>query len=184
MADVGVGPKPTNKIIVSGTPLTQILKVETATNMYPGRLVIQGTNDDDVTVGGAYALNSMAVGWLGYEDTIKKHRPATVDTIYLQDAQVAVHNGGGFVIVAALQASQGTLKKGDALVMGTAGCVKKAAVATTVVASGTTAVTSTSAQPTITSTGTFGADGPIVAYAEETIADVAAITDIMVRSAI
>jgi len=184
MVDVGVGPKPTNQILVSGYPLKQILKVEAATNMYAGRLVIQGTYDDDVTVAGVYALNSMAVGWLGYEDTIKKHRPATVDTIYLINAQAAVLNGGGFVLVAALQASQGTLKKGDALVMGTSGCVKKAAVATAVVASGTTAVTSTSAQPTITATGTYGADGPIVAYAEETVADIAEIVDIMVRSVI
>lgn len=180
MVDVGVGPKPTNKIIVSGSPLTQILKVETATNMYPGRLVIQGTNDDDVTVAGAFAVNSMAVGWLGYEDTIKKHRPATVDTIYLQDAQVAVHNGGGFIIVAALAASQGTLKKGDALVMAADGTVAKAAAST--VSSGATAVVAHEATATIT--GSTGSGGPIVAYAEETIANVAAITDIMVRSVI
>ena len=185
MVDVGVGPKPANQILVAGHPLVQILKTEgTVTEMKPGRLVIQGTNDDDVSIAGVFAVNSMAVGWLGYEQTIKKHRPATVDTAYLVDAQVAVLNGGGFRIVAALQASQGTLKKGDALVMGTNGCVKKAAVATATPASGTTAVVSTSAQPAIPVAGTFGSDGPIVAYAEETIADVAEIADIMVRSVI
>lgn len=179
MVDVGVGPKPTNKIIVAGQPLTQILKVEVAANMYPGRLVIQGTNDDDVTVAGTFAINSMAVGWLGYEDTIKKHRPATVDTIYLIDAQVAVHNGGGFVIVGALAASQGTLKKGDALVMAANGTLAKATMQT-ITASGAGNITD--AQEV--GAGTLSAGGPIVAYAEETIADVAAITDIMVRSAI
>ena len=180
MADVGVGPKPTNQILVSGYPLHQVLKVETATNMYPGRLAIQGTNDDDVTVAGVFAVNSMAVGFLGYENTIKKHRAATVDTIYLVNAQADVMNGGGFVIVAALQASQGTLKKGDALVMGTNGCLKKAAAAT--VSSGATAVTAHEAQATII--GSLPADGPIIAYAEETIADIAEIVDIMVRSVI
>lgn len=178
MVDVGYGPKPTNQILVAGHPLVQILKVEDATNMYAGRLVIQGTNDDDVTVGGAFAVNSMAVGFLGYEQTIKKYRPATVDTIYTINSQAAVLNGGGFVIVAALQASQGTLKKGDALVMGTNGCLAKAAVAT-ITASGAANITDGQ-----TVNGTFGSAGPVIAYAEETIANVAEITDIMVRSVI
>jgi hypothetical protein len=184
MVDVGYQ-KPSNAILVAGHPLVQYLKVEDATNMYAGRLVKQGTNDDDVSVADVWALNSMAVGWLGYEHTDKKHRPATVDTIYLVDSQAAVLNGGGFVIVAALQASQGTLKKGDALVMGTNGCVKKASAVVGTIPTGTTQVLSHSATlQTLTMTGGIEADGPIVAYAEETIADVAAITDIMVRSVI
>ena len=183
MTDVGLT-KPANTILVAGSPLVQTLKVETATNMYAGRLAIQGTNDDDVTVGGAWALNSMAVGWLGYEQTTKKHRPATVNTIYLINANVAVLNGGHFVIVAALQASQGTLKKGDALVMGTDGCVAKATAQTATTPAGAVAVTSSGAQPVMTQAGGIPAQGPIVGYAEETIADVAAITDIMVRSVI
>jgi len=42
--------KPTNQIVVAGDPRAEIYKVETATNMYAGRLVIKGTNDDDVIV--------------------------------------------------------------------------------------------------------------------------------------
>lgn len=110
MADVGYGPKPTNKIIVAGQPLTQILKVETVANVYPGRLVKKGTNDDDIVVGTASVEN---VGWAGYENTIKKHRPATVDTIYLINAQIAVEHGGGFIIVGSW--AGGTCKKGDLL---------------------------------------------------------------------
>jgi len=97
MPDVGYGPKPTNQILVAGHPLVQILKIQTVTNCYPGRLVKKGTNDDRVVVG---AAGDGFIGWLGYEQTIKKHRPATVDTIYVQDAQAAVLHGGGFVIVA------------------------------------------------------------------------------------
>lgn len=107
MADVGYGPKPTNKIIVAGQPLTQILKVETAANVYPGRLVKKGTNDDDIVVNTALGA---AVGWAGYENTIKKHRPATVDTIYLINAQIAVEHGGHFVIVGSLASGQSVTK--------------------------------------------------------------------------
>lgn len=178
MADVGYQ-KPTNAMLVAGNPLIQTAKVEVADNMYPGRLVIQGTSDDDVSVAGVFAVNSMAVGWLGYEQTTKKHRPATVDTIYLVNAQVAVLNGGGFVIVAALAASQGTLKKGDALVMGADGTLVKAAVIT-IAASGSGNITDGQTP----GAGSLGDAGPIVAYAEETIANVAAITAIMVRSVI
>lgn len=112
MADVGYGPKPSNSILVAGTPLVQILKVETATNMYAGRLVKKGTNDDDIVVGTA---GDGFIGWLGYEHTIKKYRPSTVDTIYAGDEQAAVLHGGGFVIVASaatgISVSKGALLK-------------------------------------------------------------------------
>jgi len=111
MVDVGYGPKPTNKIIVAGQPLLQILKVETATNVYPGRLVKKGTNDDDIVVNTALGA---AIGWADYENTIKKHRPATVDTIYLINAQIAVPHGGKFIIVGSLASGQ-NVSKGDRL---------------------------------------------------------------------
>lgn len=117
MVDSGYGPKPTNKIIVAGQPLTQILEVESASSMYPGRLVKKGTGDHDAVVGTASIEN---IGWLGYEDTIKKHRPATVDTIYLINAQAAVHSGGGFVIVASLVGTAAAITKGQ-LLKGVAG---------------------------------------------------------------
>lgn len=152
MADVGYGPVPANQILVAGNPLVQILKVETAATMYPGRLVKKGTNDDDVVVGTA---GDGFTGWLGYEQTIKKHRPATVDTIYLADAQVAVLHGGGFVIVGRLALGASVSKGG----------ILKA------VADGEL------------SGGAAGTDH-IVAVAEETVDATSAAADIMVRSLI
>lgn len=91
--------KPTNKIVLDSQNMhIQTMKVETATNMYPGRLVKVGTNDDDAIVN----TTDGAIGWLGYEQTTKKYRPATVDTIYAQNDQVAVLSGPGMVLVASL----------------------------------------------------------------------------------
>jgi hypothetical protein len=150
MADVGYGPIPSNQILVAGNPLTQILKVETAADVYPGRLVKKGTNDDDVVVNTAAGA---AVGWAGYEQTIKKHRPATVDTIYLVNAQIAVLHGGHFVIVATLQTGQ-TITKGALLAAGATGTVQA---------------------------GTAGTHH-IVAIAEESVTTTTSTSDIMVRS--
>lgn len=184
MVDVGLV-KPSNQILVSGEPLIQILKTEgTMTYMIPGYLVIQGTNDDDCLIAGVWALNSMAIGWLGYEHTAEANRPADRDTAYLVNKQVAVLNGGGFVLVGRLQASQGTLKKGDALVMGTNGCVAKATAATATIAAGTTTLKSVTNVGPIAMGGGIHAQGPIVGFAEETVADIASIADIMVRSII
>jgi len=94
--------KPTNAIVLDSQNMhIQTLKVETATNMYAGRLVKKGTNDDDVVVNTA---GGAAVGILGYEQTTKKHRPATVSTIYLVNAQAAVISGPGIVWVATADA--------------------------------------------------------------------------------
>lgn len=152
MADVGYGPKPTNQILVAGYPLVQILKVETVANMYPGRLVKKDTNDDDIEVCGAAGV---ALGWLGYERTIKKHRPATVDTIYTVNAQAAVLHGGGFVIVGRLASGQ-NVAKGARLMAAANGEL---------------------------SGGTVGTH-EIVAIAEESVDASAAAADIMVRSLI
>lgn len=152
MADVGYGPKPSNSILVAGYPLIQILKVETATNMYPGRLVKKGTNDDDIVVNTAAGA---AIGWLGYEQTIKKYRPDDVDTIYAVNDQAAVLHGGGFVIVGRLASGQ-SVSKGDRLMAAANGEL---------------------------SGGTVGTD-EIVAIAEETVDASAAAKDIMVRSLI
>ena len=100
--------KPTNKIVVAGKPLVQELKVETATNMYPGRLVTKGTNDDDIIVNTA---STAVIGWLGYEQiTNPGFQPDTVDSIYIINAQAPVLNGGGFVIVGRLASGQSVAK--------------------------------------------------------------------------
>lgn len=112
MAYIGVQ-RGNNSIVVGGHPLVQHLKVETATNMYPGRLVKKGTNDDDVVLNNSA---SGSIGWLGYEQTNDQYRPADEDTIYVAGDQAAVLNGGGFIIDAlAVDTSANTIAKGDAL---------------------------------------------------------------------
>ena len=100
--------KASNKIVVDSINLhSQTKKVETATSMYAGRLVKKGTNDDDVIVGTETLAN---LGWLGYEHTTKKHRPATVDTIYLQNAQATIINGPGIILVASIKSGEAGVK--------------------------------------------------------------------------
>jgi len=168
--------KPDNKIVVAGSPLVQELKVETATNMYPGRLVKKGTNDDDIVVCGA---SDMPIGWLGYEHTAAPYRPSTVDTAYSANDRAAVLCGGGFVLVARL-ASGENVSKGDLLVPAANGELKKAS--TLQIAEGSTTVTSTAANGDII-TGHYG-DAPIVAIAEESVDASSEAKDIMVRSLI
>ena len=107
---------PTNVIVVDNRGLRmQTKKVETATNVYPGRLVKKGTNDDDVVVGSEPLGN---LGWAGYEHTTKKYRPVTAGTIYAQNDQIAVINGPGIVLLASVisgsAAVKGILLKGGA----------------------------------------------------------------------
>ncbi len=101
MAYTGVR-APSNGIIAQGEPLYEILKVETATNMYPGRWVTRGTNNDDVIVG---ALDKSPGGWLGFEYTPNNYIDGhTEDTIYSASDMVAVYYGGKFCLVASLAA--------------------------------------------------------------------------------
>lgn len=109
---------PTNKIVLDSTGLhVQTKKVETATNVYPGRLVKKGTNDDDVVVNTAAGA---AIGWAGYEHTSKKYRPDTVDTVYSADDQIAVINGPGIILVGSLASGQ-SVTKGARLMAAAAG---------------------------------------------------------------
>ena len=173
--------KPTNKIVLDSQNMhIQTCKIETATTMYAGRLVKTGTNDDDIVVNTAAGA---ATGWLGYEQTTKKHRPATVDTIYLANAQAAVLNGSGMVIVGSLALGQ-NVTKGARLVAAAAGELTAATAITATVPSGATAVTSSSAQPAMTMAGGLPTQGIIVAIAEESMDASAAAKDILVRSLI
>lgn len=157
MAADGGYTKPTNEILVAGNPLLQILKIKTVDSCYPGRLVKYETTDAQVVVNTQDAGGGTTgpVGWLGYEQTIKKHRPATVDTIYLVNAHVAVLHGGHFVLVARLQTGQ-TVTKGEFLKGGATGTVETATAGTHF----------------------------IVAVAEESVTTTSAEADIMVRSLI
>lgn len=144
---------PTGKIVVDSTNLhLQTKKVETATNVYPGRLVIQGTNDDDIAVCGSAGE---ALGWAGYEHTIKLYRPATISTIYTANDQIAVINGNGIILLGSLASGQ-TVDKGSRLMAAANGELSGATIGT----------------------------HEVVAIAEESMASTAAGTAILVRSLI
>jgi len=168
--------KPTNRIVAAGEPIVIQQNVETATNMYPGRLVIKGTNDNDIAVCGAAGIST---GWLGYEQ-VGTGMPTTIDTIYAAGAQAPVLMGGGFVVVGYLAQSQ-TIVKGDRLVAAAGGMVSKAAAATVTTGSATaSAVVSTT--PTVT--GSVGIGGIVVGIAMQTITTTSAEADILVLSLI
>ncbi|WP_319506008.1 hypothetical protein [uncultured Methanolobus sp.] len=99
--------KPANKIVAGGSPLEQELKIENVTNMYPGRLVKKGTNDDDMVVNTAAGAT---LGWLGYEQTNPAFMPTDIDTIYALDDMAAVLYGGSFLIVGSLASGQNVTK--------------------------------------------------------------------------
>lgn len=168
--------KPTNRIVAAGEPLVIQQNVETATNMYPGRLVIKGTNDNDIAVCGAGGIST---GWLGYEQP-GTGMPTTIDTIYEAGAQAPVLMGGGFVVVGYLAQSQ-TIVKGDRLVAAAGGMVSKAAAATVTTGSAT-ASSVVSVTPTVT--GAVGIGGIVVGIAMQTITTTGAEADILVLSLI
>jgi hypothetical protein len=110
-------PQATNRTVFDNQNLhITTKKVETATNVYPGRLLEKGTNDDDVVVCGG---SNPVVGVAGYEHTAKKWRPATRSTIYAQNDKIAVLSGPGVGVI--LQ-----IASGEAAVVGT---ILKAAAA-------------------------------------------------------
>lgn len=81
---------PANKIIVAGNPLVQELKIETATNCYPGRVVTGGTNDDDVKVADGIGV---PIGVLGYEQCNPGFLPDNITSLYTAGAMAPVLNG-------------------------------------------------------------------------------------------
>lgn len=159
-ASGGIGPQPTNGIVVQGEPKVQHLLIQTVTSMYPGRLVKKGTADNQIVVNTAGGL---AEGVLGYEHCQKKDRPATRDTIYT--AVVAPVLKGPGVVILLFVAQNQTIVKGSKLVAAADGMVSLAPAAAP--PSGTVAVVSTSAQPTMA--GPLPTSGAIVAQAEESI---------------
>jgi hypothetical protein len=159
--------KPSNKIVQNGVPpFVDIMKVEVAANMYPGRLVKKGTNDDDVVV--VAAATDKMTGWLGYEQTSKKYRPATVDTIYVIAHQAAVLSGGGFRIVASMANGTAAQIKGTTLIGAAAGEVTvAAAISASWGTSGGTSVLNSTSTPSITMAGSIPPGGRLVAVLME-----------------
>lgn len=118
--------RPTNKIVASGTPLVQELRVQTASEMYPGRLVKTGTTTDEIVVNDA-STNTTVLGWIGYEQTNPNYRPSTPTTIHVIEDQTTVLNGSGFTILA--DAASGAIAKGNPLTGAAAGKVTAMALA-------------------------------------------------------
>lgn len=101
---------PSGRIVVRGSPMAKIEKtVETATNVYPGRLLIAGTTDHDVAVADGVAV---PIGWAGYEDSYSKKDAKS--TIYAASDKIAVLRGGGFAIMTKM-AKGFVAKQGDVM---------------------------------------------------------------------
>ncbi len=111
---------PLNKISMGGEPLVQRLVVETATNMYPGRLVIKGTDDSDIKVADGV---SAPEGWLGYEQP-GCEPPDDITSLYSQGAEAPVLSGAGKLLyMPAGLAAKTVATKGDILLSWGAGQV-------------------------------------------------------------
>ena len=111
--------------VITGDSTVEYLGIETVTSMYPGAAVKKGSTDYDVVV---CADDALATGWLGYGACNGSDKPATRDTIYLDEAEVPVHSGGGFY-VRAVCASE-AIAKGAELKVGAAGIVTAATIGT------------------------------------------------------
>lgn len=161
--DPGIGPAPTNTIVVSGTPMVQYFLLETAANCYPGRLVEVDSHQNAVEVCGAAGP---AYGVLGYEQAAKKYQPATRATIYTANDYVPVLSGPGVVVMLYLSTDAATIVKGTPLVPAAAGCVT-AATAAKFATSTAAAVLGASASPTVQ--GSIPVEGNPVAISMEEV---------------
>ena len=137
-----------------GPEQLQIGANATAAKMLPGVAVIFDVNDHDVKECGAAGA---AIGVLGYAEANPNFKPATQLTAYAVGDSVPVYNGPGRVYAYLTE----TIVKGEPLVLAADGKFSKAA-AITIVASGAANITDGQAV-----TGTYGADGPVVARSAE-----------------
>ncbi len=121
--------KPANSIVVDSLNLHYTTKtVQTATNVYAGRLVMKGTNDDDIVV--CDGSTQYPIGWAGYEQTTKKYRPATVDTVYVDADKIAVVWGPGIVINARILVLGAAVTVGSPMTYASAGTLTPCTVGT------------------------------------------------------
>jgi len=96
--------KPTNKILVGGTPIVDECVTE-GTSVKPGLLVIKGTNDNQVGLAGAGALNV-----LGVVDIDPRYK---MTDAFADKAPVKVLKGP--IVVLLLLAASQTIAKGRRL---------------------------------------------------------------------
>lgn len=116
----------TDKIVLSGNPITVEKEIKTVATMYPGRLVQRDTTDNQIKVG---TDDDSAYGWLAYEHTPVMYRPANKDTIYVVEDRAAVIVGGEVVIRASLKSGQ-SVSMGDKLTGDAAGELVAATIGT------------------------------------------------------
>lgn len=93
---------PSNAILVNGNPIIEEYEVQTATDMYPGRLVIPGTGTHQVVVATDNATN--VIGVLDVEATERR------STQYGASDQARVLRGDAVVLLLALHSA--TITKG------------------------------------------------------------------------
>jgi hypothetical protein len=137
-------PQATNVVVSDrGNIHVTTKKIETVANIYPGRLLMRGTNDDDVIV--CDGSTAAPEGWAGYEDTPKLYRQATISTIYVVGDKIAVVRGPGIRVRATLNLGA-TVTKGMLLKYSTTGTLTPGVAGTDdIVAQADEAVTTTTA---------------------------------------
>lgn len=150
--------KPSNKILVAGSPLVEELVTEGAT-VKPGLLVIKGTGDHQVQPAGDGAKNPLGVA--DYDPRYK------ITDAYADKSSMRVLKGP--IVVLLTLASGNNVSKGQALVCAANGEVKAAADNSVSVPSGGTNVTSTAAQPDLQEIGSIPPYGIIIGFAEESV---------------
>lgn len=153
--------KPNNDVIQGDSPFVEFLMIKTVANCYPGRLVTRDTDDSHIKVN-PVAATASPVGWLGYALAFSSHKPTNRDTIYAVNASAPVHKGKGFRVRASLASGENVVK-GAPLVAAANGEVA-AAAAITITASGAANITTGQGV-----NGSYGAAGPIVAIADESV---------------
>ena len=162
--------KPTNKILVGGTPLVEELVTE-GTTCKPGLFVRKGTADHQVQLAGDGAKNP-----LGVLDADLRYPIANA---FADKFDVKVMKGP--IVVVATLLTGNNVTKGQALICAANGKLKAAADIAVSVPSGATTVTSNAAQPDLTEIGSIPPYGVIVGFAEESVDASAEDKPIMVR---
>jgi hypothetical protein len=117
--------QPANAILYAGEPEIQELEVKTATNLAPGRLVIQDTNAWDVKVAGAAALLV-----LGVADVMSDKKLTDMQTEIATGAPLETYSAGdqirvlrGDIVVKCLAVSGATIAVGTRLIAAANGMV-------------------------------------------------------------
>ena len=153
---VGVSKPSAHLIVVEGKPLVDERIVETATNMIPGRLCTKGTASQQIIV---CTATLFPMGWIGFEHTSARFRPADIATAHAANDVASVLYGGHFVVQGVLTISQ-TIVDGDILVPAAAGNLQK----------GTVLVATSGASTTpLAITGNYPGSGMPIARARESV---------------